>query len=143
MRKLILAISALALAGSAALADPIADRQALMKANGRHAGILGRMTRGAEPFDAAKVNAGFDQWAETAAKFPGLFPESTKGAGDSRALPTIWTERAKFEATVAKFAKDVADNRAKAASGVDGLKTALAAVGQNCASCHENFRKPQ
>ena len=35
MRKLVFAISALALATSASLADPIADRIALMKANGK------------------------------------------------------------------------------------------------------------
>lgn len=122
--------------------DINAERQALMKANGRHAGVIVRMTRGDEAFDAAKVKAAFDQWDETAMKFPGLFPDSSKG-GETRALPAVWTERPKFEAAVAQFKKDVDDNRAKAMSGLDGLKVALAAVSKNCSSCHEAFRRPQ
>ena len=55
MRKLIFAISALALVTSAALADPIADRQALMKANGKAMGALVPMAKGEKPFDAAVV----------------------------------------------------------------------------------------
>ncbi|MFN3656947.1 MAG: c-type cytochrome [Pseudolabrys sp.] len=122
--------------------NPIEARQGLMKLNGRHAGVVARMTRGDDPFDAAKVNAAFDQWADTAAKFPALFPDNSK-TGDTRALPAVWTERAKFDAAIAKFGKDVADNRAKAAANLDGLKAAMAAVGRNCGSCHETFRKPQ
>ena len=149
MKKLTLgfaavAVAAVALGATAVLAqqNPIEQRQGLMKLNGRHAGILTRMVRGTDPFDAAKVNAGFDQWADTAAKFGALFPDSSK-TGDTRALPAVWSERAKFDAAVAKFAKDVADNRAKALTGVDGLKTAVAAVGENCGGCHETFRKPR
>ena len=145
--KLAIAAAALAVAACGATAvlaqqNPIEQRQALMKLNGRHAGVMTRMIRGTDPFDAAKVNAGFDQWADTAAKFGALFPDDSK-TGDTRALPAVWTERAKFDAAIAKFAKDVADNRAKALTGVDGLKTAVAAVGENCGGCHETFRKPR
>jgi cytochrome c556 len=122
--------------------DPIAARKDLMKANGRNAGVIVKITKGEEPFDAAKVKAAFDQWDETATKYPTLFPDSSKN-GETRALPVVWTERAKFDAAIAKFKKDVDDNRAKAMSGVDGLKVALAAVGKNCSDCHEAFRRPQ
>ena len=57
MRKLVLAISALALAVSAAFADPIADRKALMKENGKAVGGLAKMAKGETPFDAAAVLA--------------------------------------------------------------------------------------
>jgi protein involved in polysaccharide export with SLBB domain len=40
MRKLIVAISTLALVTSAAFADVIADRKAVMKENGRQVGVL-------------------------------------------------------------------------------------------------------
>src|SRR5690606_20978313 len=46
MRTLILAVSVLALAGSAAFADPIADRQAIMKANGKAVGTIAPMVKG-------------------------------------------------------------------------------------------------
>jgi cytochrome c556 len=146
--KIVTALALAALAASvgatAVLAqqDPLAARKALMKGNGQQAGMMVRMTKGEVPFEAAKVTAAFDQWAETAAKFPSLFPANAKD-GETRALPAIWTERAKFEAEVAKFAKDVADNRAKAVASLDGLKSAMAAIGKDCGSCHETFRKPQ
>ncbi|TIM44442.1 MAG: cytochrome C556, partial [Mesorhizobium sp.] len=55
MRKLILAISMLAFAGSAAFADPIQDRQALMKERGKIAGQLSKVVKGEAPYDAAAV----------------------------------------------------------------------------------------
>ncbi|TIO80332.1 MAG: cytochrome C556, partial [Mesorhizobium sp.] len=46
MRKLVIAISLLAFAGSAAYADPIKDRQALMKERGKLAGQLSKVVKG-------------------------------------------------------------------------------------------------
>jgi cytochrome c556 len=138
----VVAIAAFGATAVVAQQDLIAARQALMKANGRNAGAVVKMIKGENPYDAAKVKAAFDQWDDTAAKLPTLFPDNSKD-GDTKALPAIWTERAKFEAAVAKFKKDVDDNRAKAMSGLDGLKVALGAVGKNCNDCHEAFRKPQ
>ncbi|RWO30373.1 MAG: cytochrome C556, partial [Mesorhizobium sp.] len=46
MRKLILAISMLAFAGSAAFADPIQERQAIMKERGKIAGQLSNVVKG-------------------------------------------------------------------------------------------------
>jgi cytochrome c556 len=137
------AIAAVTFAATAVLAqqDPIAARKPLMKANGQNAAAVTKMIKGETPFDAVTVQAAFTQWAETAEKMAGLFPENSL-MGETRALPAIWTERAKFEAAIAKFAKDVADNRGKATS-LDGLKVAIAVVGTNCRECHEAFRRPQ
>ncbi|RVC04477.1 cytochrome C556, partial [Mesorhizobium sp. M7A.F.Ca.CA.002.15.2.1] len=46
MRKLVIAISMLALAASAAFADPILDRQALMKERGKIVGGLSKVVKG-------------------------------------------------------------------------------------------------
>ena len=59
-----------------AQSDPIAARKALMKGNNDGAGVLVRMMRGTEPFDASKVDPVFAQWAETAQKLPGLFRQA-------------------------------------------------------------------
>jgi cytochrome c556 len=137
------AVAVVAFGATAVLAqqDPIAARKPLMKANGQNAAAVGKMIKGETPFDAATAQAAFAQWAETADKMKALFPENSQ-IGETRALPAIWTDRAKFEAAVAKFAKDVADNSSKATS-LDGLKAAISVVGNNCRDCHEAFRKPQ
>jgi cytochrome c556 len=97
------------------------------------------MMRGDTPYDAAKVNAAFAQWAETAQKFGNLFPEDSKTGGPTRATPKVWQTRGDFNEKIAVFAKAVADNRDKAKT-VDELKVAVAAVGKTCDGCHEQYR---
>ncbi len=138
----VVAVVALGATAVVAQQDPLATRKALMKANNENARTVTGIVRGTTPFDAAKVNAAFDQWAETAQKFPALFPDNSKD-GETRALAAVWTERPKFDAAIAKFAKDVADTRAGAVKDLDGLKAAMAVVGKDCGDCHETFRKPQ
>ena len=142
MKRIVLAVAIIAAGVTAVVAqsDPIAARKALMKANNENARNLVRMTRGEDPYDAAKVNAAFAQWAETAQKFPALFPDNSK-TGETRATPKVWETRSDFEAKVAAFAKAVGDNRDKA-KNVEEVKVALAAVGKTCDGCHEPYRKP-
>jgi cytochrome c556 len=113
-----------------------------MKLNNQHAGAMIRMVRGTDPYDAAKAKAAFDQFADTAAKFPALFPDNSKD-GDTRAAAAIWTDRAKFNAEIAKFAKDAEAGKTKAVASLDGLKEAMGPIGADCGSCHETFRKPR
>jgi cytochrome c556 len=139
-----LAVAALVAFGATAVLaqqNPIEARKALMKANNDNARIVVGMIRGTDPYDAAKVGAAFDQWADTAKKFGALFPENSK-TGETRAMPAVWTQRAKFDTLIARFGKDVADTRAKA-TNLDGLKTAMAVIGKDCGDCHETFRRPQ
>ena len=53
-----------------AQSEPIATRMALMKGNNDNARNVSQMIRGQQPFDPAKVDAAFAQWAETAQKLP-------------------------------------------------------------------------
>jgi cytochrome c556 len=126
-----------------AQSDPIKERMGLMKANGQNAGIVVRMVRGQSTFDPAKVEAAFNQWAETAQKLPGLFPDNSKTGEKTRAAPKIWQAKADFDAKAAAFGKVVAENRDKAKASVDGLKVAVAAVGKACDNCHEDYRLPE
>jgi cytochrome c556 len=146
-RRLVMAVAGIVIAcGTSAViaqSDPIKARQALMKANGRNAGIVVRMVKGQDPFDPAKVDAAFVQWAETAEKLPGLFPDNSKTGEKTRAAPKIWQTKADFDAKAAAFAKVVAENRDKAKASVDGLKVAVAAVGKACDNCHEDYRLPE
>jgi cytochrome c556 len=125
-----------------AQSDPLSQRKALMKGNIENALALNKMVRGENPFDAAKVNAAFAQWEETAQKIPNLFPEPPKPGQETRALPKIWENKADFDAKIAAFAKAVADNKDKAKT-LDELKVAFPSVNTACNNCHEPYRKPQ
>jgi cytochrome c556 len=114
-----------------------------MKANGRNAGVVARMVKGQDPFDPAKVDAAFAQWAETAQKLPELFPDDSKTGDKTRAAPKIWQAKADFDAKAAAFGKVVADSRDNAKASLDGLKVAVAAVGKACGNCHEDYRLPE
>lgn len=123
-----------------AQSDPIAMRKSLMKQNDDHARTVVRMMRGQLPFDASQVDAAFAQWADTAQKLPGLFPDNSKTGQETLALPKIWETKSDFDAKAAAFAKAVAENRDNAKVSLDGLKAAIPVVGKACDNCHENYR---
>lgn len=137
--RTMMAVSIFAAAPAAfAQSDPIAARKALMKAQDDQARIAVRMMRGDVPYDPAKADAVFKAFADTTEKFGTLFPDNSK-TGDTKAAPAIWTDRASFNAALAKFTKDVNDNRAKTKT-LDEFKVAINAVGSNCGSCHDKYR---
>jgi len=144
MIRTVLAMAAVALGVTFAIAqsDPIAQRKAIMKNNGKNAGAVNRMVRGEDPFDAAKVNAAFSEWADAAQKLPPLFASPPPAGADTRALPKIWETKADFDAKLAAFGKAVADNKDKAKT-LDELKVAFPAVNKACNDCHEPYRRPQ
>jgi cytochrome c556 len=139
---LVAAAALIALGTGAVIAqsDPIAARKALMKHNSDGAKVLVAMMRGTAPYDAAKVAPVFSQWAETAQKLPGLFPDNSRTGEETRASPKIWENKADFDAKAAAFGKAVADNRDKAKESLDGLKAAIGAVGDACDNCHQDYR---
>ena len=144
-RLFVAAALLMSLAATAVVAqsDPIAARKALMKGNNDGARSAIAMMRGSEPFNAAKVDAAFAQWAETAQKLPGLFPDNSKTGGNTRASPKVWQNKADFDAKAAEFGKAVADNREKAKASVDGLKAAIPVIGKTCDNCHADYRLSQ
>lgn len=138
MRKLIFAISALAFAGSAALADVIADREALMKERGGLVGGLSKVVKGETPFDAAAVLTALTALNENAKKpVDELFPEGSVGG---KASPKIWEDMAGFKAAWDKYEADTAAAVAAAPQDVEALKASFGMVAANCGSCHETYR---
>lgn len=141
MRKFVFAISALALATTAAFADVIADRQAVMKENGKQVGVLVKMVKGEADFDAAAVLAALTalnnsvQQIDVAASFP-----AGSDKGDTTASPKIWEDMAGFQAQVDKFKAVTAAAVAAPAQDLDALKAQVGAIGQTCSSCHETYR---
>jgi cytochrome c556 len=128
-------VMAVGLGAALADGDPIKQRRDLMKANGEATKAVVGIMKGA-PFDLAAVKAALKTYADTAAKAPALFPDSSK-TGDTNALPAIWENKADFDARFAKFASDV-----DAAAIVDpaSFKATMPGVLKNCGGCHEQYR---
>lgn len=143
MKRIAFALSAVACLASAAIAGPIEDRKAFMKENGRLLGTMGPMAKGEQPFDAAQAltmleafNA-HSQMLDVAA----LFPEGS-GEGDTRAAPAIWEDFAEFQEHAEEFKADSAAAAATNPQDVQALQAAMGMIGENCASCHEEYRLP-
>ncbi|GGF62138.1 hypothetical protein GCM10007301_22360 [Azorhizobium oxalatiphilum] len=138
MRLALLAALLVPLATTAALAQNVMqERRALMKEIGDDTKVAAAMMKGETPYDAAKAAAIFKDYAADAEKFGTLFPEGSN-VGETKAAPALWTDRAGFDAALAKFKADIAANADKVGTP-DGLKTAMAAVGSNCRACHQSY----
>ena len=141
LNRTVLAVALLAVGVTAALADVLADRTALMKQQSAQTAQGAKFMKGEEPFDLAKAKNIFTVLASTAEKMPSVFPESSK-ALESKTLPALWEKYDEFKAKAAKLA---ADAKAAEASVKDeaSFKTAFPEVTKNCGGCHQPFRKPQ
>lgn len=141
MRKLVIAISMLALAGSAAFADPILDRQALMKERGKIVGGLSKIAKGEQDFDAAAVLTALQALQVNAEKFDAdvLFPAGSD-KGDTTASPKIWEDMAGFKSTEDKYLADVKAAVAAAPADADALKAQVNTIGGDCGTCHQTYR---
>ncbi|MCC6925170.1 cytochrome c [Novosphingobium sp.] len=80
--------------------------------------------------------------AKFAGVMPALFADNTKGL-PSRSRPSVWTDRAGFQAKAGEFAAATkALAAAAAAEDKAAFDTALASVGASCKGCHETYQVP-
>jgi cytochrome c556 len=72
--------------------------------------------------------------------FDKMFPKGSD-TGDTKALPTVWSDSAGF-AAASKAADDAYDKLAVAAGSGDyaAMATAFGDVGKACGACHQKFR---
>jgi cytochrome c556 len=119
--------------------DTISARQGLMKKSGAAGKAAVAMIKGQTPFDLAKAKEIFATFANDAGKMPTLFPDCSKAGDDSTAAPAIWDNRSGFDATISKFNADIkaAQQNTK---DLATFKASFAAIGHDCASCHQQFR---
>lgn len=121
--------------------DAIKYRKASFTVMATHFGRIGAMASGRVPFDA-KVAADNAAIVETMSKLPWPAFGAGTDKGDTRALPAIWTEQAKFKEAGDKMQAEVSKLAAAAKTGnLDAVKTAFGAAGQTCKACHDDFRK--
>lgn len=122
--------------------DAVKYRQSAFTVMANHFGRIGAMANGRVPFDAAAAQANADI-VVAMSKLPyTAFGDGTDKAGNTRALPEVWSKRADFDAAAKKMQDEVVKVQAAAKSGnVDQLKAAFGAAGQSCKACHDNYRK--
>ena len=120
--------------------DVIAKRQEIMKTNGANVRELRNKEKEGKIKEIA-VNA--QSISDNLSKALALFPEGST-SDKSRAKPEIWKDKAKFE-QLGKDAKAAADQLQKVASAGDAaaVKSQITKLGDACAACHTQFRKPE
>jgi cytochrome c556 len=150
MRQLLLAaaLSTAALGGAAALADPLDDavkaRRGYFTLLGANMGPLAAMAKGEVEYSAetAELHAANLLALATYSPVP-HFPAGTANedrAGDTRALPVIWTDLEGFLGKYQDMTKAIADLQSPAVAGRAELGQALGAVGGTCKACHDDYR---
>ena len=118
----------------------VKQRQSAMVLIGKYWGPIAGMPTGKAPYNAERV-ATNAPLLEMLAKMPwDGFHENTKGE-NSRALPAVFTDTAKFKDGADAMQRSLT-NLVKVSKGTDeaATKAAIAEVGKTCSSCHETFR---
>ncbi len=126
--------------------DAVAVRKALMDSVAASAAVSGGVMKGEIDYVPAIGKAAIEAINATAQSYGFFFPEGTDGETDSRstASPKIWTDRAGFDAEIAKL--QAAVGAAREAGGKDGpadaaaFAAAIEPVLGTCRSCHEGYR---
>lgn len=121
--------------------DAIKYRQSAMALQGATLGRVFSMANGRVPFDAKIATENIEIVAMLNRLQFSAFVEGSD-LSNTKAKPTVWTQKDKFAASVAKSQEDVAKLAVAGRSGnQDQIKAAVGAVGQSCKACHDDFRK--
>lgn len=150
MKKSLAAIAVALAAGSlsgAAVAQMkpevmVKQRQAAMTLIGKYWGPIAGMASGkVSPYNADVVSRNAT-YLENLAQMPwDGFHDNTKGE-KSRALPEVWSQRAKFDELAQRLQAETAKlGEVARARNEAGVKQQFAAVGKVCGACHEGFRQ--
>jgi cytochrome c556 len=119
----------------------VKQRQSAMTLIGKYWGPIAGMASGkVSPYNADVVSRNAT-YLENLAQMPwDGFHESTKGE-KSRALPEIWSQKAKFDELAQRLQSETAKlGEVARAKNEAGVKQQYAAVGKVCGACHEGFR---
>jgi cytochrome c556 len=117
-------------------------RQAVYKIVAGNFQPLAQVAQGKAEFNAETAAKNAQRLAQIATFIGDAYPDISK-EGKTRALPAVWTNRAGFDALVKDLVthtKNLSDVVENSSSAGDELKAAVAAVGNDCKSCHDKFR---
>ena len=142
MKKMLLVgLAALTLGGATlamAQGDVIAQRRAGLKRMGEHMTAMKTVADARGP--GAQFSGTIDEMINFYQGLPARFPAGS-GTGDTKALPTIWSDNAGFVAAAGATVEKLQALRAAAVGG-DGaaFQAAWQAVGPTCGACHRTYR---
>ncbi len=149
---LLVALSFMPLAGgrgeavAAENANPVKERQKLMRAVGKAMKTTGKMLRGDLAYDAAAATAAMATMSDVAGRYAKLFPEGSDMENsimdfdqESDAKPEIWTNRKDFEVKAVALL-DASTKAGKAAGDKAGLAAVFDEVGKTCKGCHQKYK---
>lgn len=121
--------------------DQIKYRKAAFNLLSANFGPIVATAKGDRPFNAADVQRFADR-ADFIAKLPWDYFGAGSDKGDTRALPAIWSDQAKFKAAADAMQGEVA-KLAQVAKGGDlaQIRSQVGAVGKACTACHDDFRR--
>jgi cytochrome c556 len=122
----------------------VKQRQSAMTLIGKYWGPIAGMASGkVSPYNADVVSRNAT-YLENLAQMPwDGFHESTKGE-KTRALPEIWSQKAKFDELAQRLQSETAKlGEIARAKNEAGVKQQYAAVGKVCGACHDGFRAKQ
>jgi cytochrome c556 len=121
--------------------DAIKYRKAVFTVMNIHFARVAAMAQGKVAFDA-KSAAENAEIAADMSKLPYAAFITGTDKGETRAEPTIWTERDKFN-DLARKMQEAMDklNQAAKSGKFEAVKPAADDVGKACKACHDNYRK--
>ena len=123
----------------------VKQRQSAMTLIGKYWGPIAGMASGkVSPYNADVVSRNAT-YLENLAQMPwDGFHESTKDEKNNRALPAVWSQKAKFDELAQRLQSETAKlGQIARAKDEAGVKQQYAAVGKVCGACHEDFRQKQ
>jgi cytochrome c556 len=138
-------LAAVAILATAATAQTspnqqVAQRKGAMNLQGKYAGPLFAMARGAAPYDAATVQRNADNLTVLVKLAWDDFQPNSFGIPNTRAKDAVLKDAEKFKQLADGLQSDVQKLVAAARGGDQGaVKSAVQAMGRTCNSCHESF----
>jgi len=120
----------------------VKQRQSAMTLIGKYWGPIAGMASGkVSPYNADVVSRNAT-YLENLAQMPwDGFHESTKDEKNTKALPEVWSQKAKFDELAQRLQTETAKLGEVARKKDEaGVKQQYAAVGKVCGGCHESFR---
>jgi cytochrome c556 len=120
----------------------VKQRQSAMTLIGKYWGPIAGMASGkVSPYNADVISRNAT-YLENLAQMPwDGFHDSTKDEKNTKALPEIWSQKAKFDDLAQRLQTETAKLGEMARKKDEaGVKQQYAAVGKVCGGCHESFR---